>query len=115
MHYNLGRKMYEVYWDRLFGGSQFEPAYHQSKFYVESTATNRTIETAQSHLYGILERTEPLRLNYSQLPNSRPPSYPGIHATAGNQKFSSGPLYGKGGEHYHPIPIHVYGKNMSVF
>lgn len=60
MLYLLGKRMREIYWDRLFGGTPFEFRYNQSKFYVQSTNYNRTIESAQSYLYGLFEHLPPL-------------------------------------------------------
>ena len=62
MHYLLGKKMYDTYWMRLFGGTSNQDKYNQSKFYVKSTDVNRTIESAQSHLYGILESLPALEI-----------------------------------------------------
>jgi hypothetical protein len=83
MHYSLGKKMYEVYWKRLFGGSKYEHIYHPSRFWVESTNVSRTVESAQSHIYGILEGVDPLILTEPQLEWSNPP-YPNTHAVPGN-------------------------------
>lgn len=63
MHYLLGKKMYDVYWKRLFGGTPYEFSYNQSRFHVKSTNVNRTIESAQSHIYGLLEALPPLTLS----------------------------------------------------
>lgn len=63
MHYLLGKKLYEVYWNKLFGGTPFQYRYNQSKFYVQSTNYNRTIESAQAHLQGIFENLPPLNLS----------------------------------------------------
>ena len=54
MMYLLGKKMYDTYWKKLFAGTPYEFTYNQSRFYVRSTNVNRTIESAESHLYGIL-------------------------------------------------------------
>ena len=54
--------MYDTYWMRLFGGTSNQDKYNQSKFYVKSTDVNRTIESAQSHLYGILESLPALEI-----------------------------------------------------
>ena len=43
MHYQLGKKIYQAYWKDLFGGTEFENRYNQSKFYIKSTDVNRTI------------------------------------------------------------------------
>lgn len=106
MHYLLGRKMYETYWKRLFAGTPYEFRYNQSKFYAKSTDVNRTIESAQSHIYGLFEGIPPITLSEADLPYSHPP-YPGAQAAAG-------PVYGQG-VHVHPIPIHVTGQNMNAF
>ena len=83
MHHYLGKKLYEVYWSKLFGGMPFQHRYNQSKFYVQSTNYNRTIESAQAHLQGIFENLPPLNLSGSDLQFSVPP-YPGIKAKKGN-------------------------------
>ena len=54
MHYLLGKKLYSEYWQNLFGNTPFENRYNQSKFYIKSSDINRTIESAQSQLMGIL-------------------------------------------------------------
>jgi hypothetical protein len=50
MHYLLGKKLYEVYWDKLFADTPFQFRYNQSKFLIKSTNYNRTIESAKSHI-----------------------------------------------------------------
>ena len=50
MHYVLGQQLYKQYWTKLFNDN----TYNQSRFYVKSTDVNRTIESAQSQLMGIL-------------------------------------------------------------
>lgn len=54
MHYILGKAMYEQYWKKLFAGTEYINKYHQSQIYVKSTNVNRTIESAQSHIQGLL-------------------------------------------------------------
>lgn len=54
MHYLLGKIIYEQYWDKLFGDTPYEEVYNQSHFYIKSTNVNRTIESAQSHMFGLL-------------------------------------------------------------
>ncbi len=54
MHYILGQNLHKTYWNKLFDGSPYLSTYNQSKFYVKSTNVNRTIESAQSQLLGIL-------------------------------------------------------------
>jgi hypothetical protein len=51
MHYILGRLIYEKYWDELFEGASHLNA---SEILVKSTYLNRTIESAQCHLLGLL-------------------------------------------------------------
>lgn len=82
MQYLLGKKMYEKYWRQLFEGTPYETRYNQSKFYVKSTDVNRTIESAESHLYGILESLPPLTISQNQAKFSSPP-YRGVEAQAG--------------------------------
>ena len=60
MHYFLGKIIYRKYWSQLFQGTPYENAYNQSQFYIKSTDVNRTIESAQSHLFGLLENLPPL-------------------------------------------------------
>lgn len=50
MHFVLGQLMKKTYWDQLFGQDPFEP----NNFYIRSTDVNRTIESAMSHLAGLL-------------------------------------------------------------
>jgi hypothetical protein len=82
MHYLLGKQMHQRYWKQLFAGTPYESQYNQSRFYVKSTDVNRTIESAQSHLYGLLETLPPLTITEKDLPFSKPP-YVGVKASAG--------------------------------
>ena len=75
--------MYEIYWDKLFAGTPFQYRYNQSKFLVKSTNYNRTIQSAQSHLLGILESLPPLNITENALPYSAPP-FPDVSAQTGN-------------------------------
>ena len=43
MHFLLGRKLYQKYWNALFQGSQYEHQLNRSLIYAKSTDTNRTI------------------------------------------------------------------------
>ena len=43
MHYLLGGKIYQKYWNDIFGNTNFYNQYNQSKFYIKSTDVNRTI------------------------------------------------------------------------
>lgn len=54
MHYVLGRAMFDKYWEPLFAGTEYLKKYHPSQLYVRSTNYNRTIESAESHLLGLL-------------------------------------------------------------
>jgi len=54
MHYVLGKLIYDKYWAQLFEGTQYMQKYHPSQFYVKSTNVNRTIESVQAHLLGLL-------------------------------------------------------------
>lgn len=54
MHYLLGGQIYNLYWSQLFGNTDYVNQYNQSKFYIKSTDVNRTIESVQSHMMGIL-------------------------------------------------------------
>lgn len=87
MHYLLGKQMYHRYWKQLFAGTPYEAQYNQSRFYVKSTDVNRTIESAQSHLYGLLEALPPLQISEKDLPFSKPP-YVGVKASAGRSRPS---------------------------
>jgi hypothetical protein len=73
MHYLLGKKLYDIYWEKLFAGTPFQYRYNRSKFLVKSTNYNRTIESAQAHLLGILENLPPLNISISNLHYSTPP------------------------------------------
>jgi len=54
MQYILGKIMYEQYWKQLFAGTEYIDRYHPSIIYVKSTNVNRTIESAESQLLGLL-------------------------------------------------------------
>lgn len=62
MHYLLGGQIYNLYWSQLFGNTDYVNQYNQSKFYIKSTDVNRTIESVQSHMMGILENLPELTL-----------------------------------------------------
>jgi hypothetical protein len=68
MHYVLGQQLYRQYWSQLFSDNK----YNQSRFYVKSTDVNRTIESAQSQLMGILEQVEPLEISQDMVDYSKP-------------------------------------------
>lgn len=72
MHYLLGKIIYEHYWDQLFKGTPYENSFSQSQIYVKSTDYNRTIESAQAHLLGLLEKLPNLSLNKSNYRYSLP-------------------------------------------
>lgn len=73
MHYLLGRAMHDKYWAQLFNGTPYLEKYHPSLIYVKSTNVNRTIESAQSQLQGLLEKLPVNELPVSQLKYSFPP------------------------------------------
>jgi hypothetical protein len=85
MHYLLGRKLHETYWQGLFGGTVYEQQYNQSRFYVKSTNVNRTIESAASQVFGIMETLPPLTVSKEEVRFSSPP-YPGAQAEVGKWK-----------------------------
>ncbi len=60
MHYVLGQIVYEQYYLELFKNTSYQNSYNQSKFYIKSTDVNRTIESVQSQMMGILENLSPL-------------------------------------------------------
>ena len=70
MQYLLGKKIYQRYWNQLFGNTPYENQYNQSKIYVKSTNYNRTIESVQSQLMGILENLPELTLEQIYVPHS---------------------------------------------
>ena len=43
MHYLLGKRIYEKYWNDLFRSTPYQDNYNQSKFFFKSTNVNRTI------------------------------------------------------------------------
>ena len=71
MHYVLGQQLYKQYWTKLFNDN----TYNQSRFYVKSTDVNRTIESAQSQLMGILEQVEPLKIISEEQANHSKPQW----------------------------------------
>jgi len=46
--------MYDKYWNLLFANTEYADKYHPSQIYVKSTNFNRTIESADAHLLGLL-------------------------------------------------------------
>lgn len=64
----LGKIIYGQYWQAL----ELPQNYNSSLLYVKSTDVNRTIESAQSHLLGLLENVTQMVLNDSQAPLSLP-------------------------------------------
>lgn len=107
MHYLLGKKLYEQYWDKLFKGTPFEYRYNQSKFYIRSTNLDRTLESAQSHLLGILENIPPLNISDATVKYSVPP--------IDDISRSAGPVYEEKGKYIHPTAIHSTEKTMTPF
>jgi hypothetical protein len=91
--------MYLRYWNKLFGGTPYEKVYNQSKFYVKSTNVNRTIESVQSQLMGLLEKLNPLTINDQDV-NFSLPLWPDIDTREIGPVYTNAPAY-------HPIPIHV--------
>ncbi len=55
MHYALGKILYKKYWSLLFNNTPYLNKYNQTQFYVKSTDVNRTIESAESQLFGLLQ------------------------------------------------------------
>jgi hypothetical protein len=53
-HYVLGKILYAKYWKRLFGGTEYEFKYHQSQILVRSTSNNRTLDSMQAQILGLL-------------------------------------------------------------
>jgi hypothetical protein len=78
MQYVLGKIMYDKYWKQLFEGTPYINKYHPSQFYIKSTNVNRTIESVESQLLGLLENLPPSTLPVDQLGNSLPPF---VHAS----------------------------------
>lgn len=112
MHYILGKIIYRTYWDALFAGTPYQNRYNQSQFYVKSTNYNRTIESAQSHLFGLLEDLPPLQLTPSEY-NLSQPAWEGEeeaddNVTSAWQVFKAGPAF-------HPIPIHVQNLGSNEY
>lgn len=62
MHYLLGKIIYGQYWQAL----ELPITYNSSLIYVKSTDVNRTIESVQSHLAGLLENVTQLKLDDKQ-------------------------------------------------
>ena len=54
MHYVLGKLLYEKYWAQLFNNTPYMEKYNQTQFYVKSTDVNRTIESVESQIFGLL-------------------------------------------------------------
>ena len=51
--------MYDKYWTKLFEGTEYINKYHPSQIYVKSTNVNRTIESVEAQLLGMLEKLPP--------------------------------------------------------
>jgi hypothetical protein len=88
MHYVLGQQLYRQYWNQLFADNK----YNQSRFYVKSTDVNRTVESAQSQLMGVLEHVEALEISQDMVEFSKPQWVPDntqdlIPVTKGNFLF----------------------------
>lgn len=54
MHYILGKIMYDKYWKLLFANTEYIDKYDPNQIYVKSTNFNRTIESAEAQLLGLL-------------------------------------------------------------
>lgn len=111
MHYRLGQQLFLEYWSRLFGNNM---VYNQSNFYVKSTNVNRTIESVQSQLFGILENLTPLNLSIFEVQYAQPPWSKNIYAYEGIISTYTGPVF-EGGPKYHPIPVHVENGGMNPY
>lgn len=98
MHYLLGKRIHQQYWNALFNGTEFATRYNNSKFYIKSTDVNRTIESCQSHLMGIFDSLPKLEINQNQAKYSSP-LWEGVDATAGDVFPTA--------TQFHPLPIHV--------
>ena len=107
MQYVLGKLMYEKYWDLLFSGTPYATKYHPSQFYVKSTNVNRTIESVQAQLLGMLENLPPSVLPTSALNFSMPPmaEVENYHQNISNQTEFY--IYGGKNPDFHMIPIHM--------
>ena len=105
MHYFLGRIIYEKYWESLFNGTEYLNQYNQTQFYVKSTDVNRTIESAQSHLFGLLEKLPPLELTENDYIYSLP-AWEGEEAEEEDNETEIWKIF-KTGPSFHPTPIHV--------
>ena len=55
MQYILGKSIYKKYWNKLFAGTAYSQKYHPSQILIVSTDINRTLESAQSQVVGLLE------------------------------------------------------------
>lgn len=95
MHYLLGQRIYEEYWEQLKLGTTV----NNSQLYVKSTNVNRTIESAQSHLMGILQNLDVLTLTLEEAQRSQP-------AWSERQEIIAGPVY-INNSNFHSIPIHT--------
>lgn len=76
MHYLLGQRIFQEYWSNLSLGTTI----NASQIYVKSTNINRTIESAQSHLMGLLETLDPLSLSTEEAERALP-AWEGINDT----------------------------------
>lgn len=106
MQYILGKIMYDHYWKPLFQGTPYIDKYHPSQFYIKSTNVNRTIESVESQLLGLLENLPPPTLPLHQLNNSLPPF---LHAPSYQQILPNQTdfqIYGGANTDFHAIPIH---------
>lgn len=59
MLFLLGRRLYSQYWKSLFEGTAFEHKYHRSLIEAKSTNRNRTIESLENLLAGLLADLPP--------------------------------------------------------
>ena len=73
MQYVLGKLIYEKYWEQLFTDTPYLHRYHPSQIYVKTTNVNRTIESAEAQLLGLLENLPPALLPAASQPFSMPP------------------------------------------
>lgn len=93
----------------LFRGTEFENYYNQTNFYVKSTDFNRTIESAQSHLFGLLEKLPKLQLSKARYNYSLPAWKTFDKSTNVSEIWD---IFTTGST-FHPIPIHTQKRGAN--
>ncbi len=109
LQYLMGKKMYQVYWKRLFGGTPYERHLNLTKVTAKSINFSRIIESGEAHLFGMFEGLAPLTISPKQAQWLETP-YPGVKVKPGNNLFNIRLCVWLKRERFSHHTHHSYGK-----